>query len=314
MHSLASFLEPYPKEQVHLPLRALEAFPPPCTEERLNKLRNDIDQNGMRRPLIAMTGSYGTIYVLAGHKRYAALSTSEDGWPRPDYVVPVTLIRQGLSGPLRARIRVLDDLDSPDLGPYTETWALYTLLELELGRYNEAFLNDGTIFTQASALLKAFASTNTQRRVRAAAQLYLPPAAAEEAIQVMLSLTTMKLQSFVSNRLPLLYIKHPDLRFALADNVFPANGPQERGKAKVTDNQQRAHLIALGAAGKGYRELNALAKAIQETHGRISPDAKLLNHANQVRELLQDVPPLHYNDHTRLDETLQTISTILTKR
>lgn len=314
MHHLASVLQQHSTEQVDLPLHALQAGSTECSDESLNKLRTDIDENGMRRPLIALAEPGEKNTILAGHKRHLALSTSEDGQPRPHYTVPVTLITPTQPFPylLRHRIRFLDDLADPEVGPYPETRALFTIFILELGRYNEMILSSEYAPDVASSLLKAFASTNHQRHNDAATHFGFRLESVEAAIQTLLELARMKLPSFVSNRLPLLFLKHRDLTLALMDNAFPANAAA--AVDKVTDKQQRAHLIALGAAGKAYRELNALAKAIQETHGRVSPDAKLLRHANQVRELLQDVPPLHYNDHTRLDEALQTISTILTKR
>jgi ParB family transcriptional regulator, chromosome partitioning protein len=188
-------------------------------EAKLNELAQTIKNHGVLEPLLVRQLSRQNQYELvAGGRRYRAASVAG--------LTEVPIIVLGLSDEQALEVAIIENLQREDLNPIEETEGILHLLAQRLK----------TTVTEVSPLLHQI-----QKQLRGRSANNVIGSEKIESIQAIFeSLGLMELDSFLSNRLPLLNLPS-DILEALRSGQIEYT--KAKAIAQVKDESTRAELL-----------------------------------------------------------------------
>jgi|SRR5690625_2894860 len=279
-------------------------------------LKQNIERYGLLEPLIVRPGKYGGFEVVAGNRRFAALTElykrdATSGWAN----VKVQILHRLKNDDAAAfRVAVTENIERESMSPYDETLAILRLFAMELyPDSSNMHRREVASLRPMAKLLKGWAHRVEASRADLAGEYLLSVGQVEAAIDsVFKKRDGLKLMSFVNNRLPLLELPE-DVQSALSTGKFPYAAAKEVGK--VEDPAKRSELVALALGGMSYRQLIKQAKLVQQPapEPAADDDTEFIERAKQVSKWLRKKPKLNQNERKQLDAAFRRIEDVFGK-
>lgn len=210
-------------------------------ESKLEELAQTIKQHGVLEPLLVRKLANRNQYELvAGGRRYRAASKAG--------LTEVPVIVRELSDEQAIEIAIIENLQREDLNPVEETEGIINLLAKRLNIRTE----------EVSPLLHQL-----QKQLRGRSANNVIGSSKIELIQsVFDSLGLMELDSFISNRLPLLNLSKDILEALRAGKI---EYTKAKAIARMTDEKTRIQLLQEAIASSlSLSQIQELVKAKQE--------------------------------------------------
>jgi ParB family transcriptional regulator, chromosome partitioning protein len=210
-------------------------------ESKLEELAQTIKQHGVLEPLLVRKlANHNQYELVAGGRRYRAASKAG--------LTEVPVIVRELSNEQAIEIAIIENLQREDLNPVEETEGIINLLAKRLNIRTE----------EVSPLLHQL-----QKQLRGRSANNVIGSSKIELIQsVFDSLGLMELDSFISNRLPLLNLPKDILEALRAGKI---EYTKAKAIARMTDEKTRIRLLEEAIASSlSLSQIQELVKAEQE--------------------------------------------------
>jgi ParB family transcriptional regulator, chromosome partitioning protein len=210
-------------------------------ESKLEELAQTIKQHGVLEPLLVRKlANHNQYELVAGGRRYRAASKAG--------LTEVPVIVRELSDEQAIEIAIIENLQREDLNPVEETEGIINLLAKRLNIRTE----------EVSPLLHQL-----QKQLRGRSANNVIGSSKIELIQsVFDSLGLMELDSFISNRLPLLNLPKDILEALRAGKI---EYTKAKAIARMTDEKTRIQLLQEAIASSlSLSQIQELVKAEQE--------------------------------------------------